>query len=71
MLILLDEELTSISGKELLARIKEIRNFNTPVILLTKDNNYEYNVNNKTTAVGLGIKPERVMQISVYRAAIN
>ena len=42
-LILLDEELTSISGKELLIKIKEIRNFNTPVILLTKDNNYEYN----------------------------
>ena len=42
-LILLDEELTSISGKELLLKIKEIRNFNTPVILLTKDNNYEYN----------------------------
>ena len=41
--ILLDEELTSISGKELLTKIKEIRNFNTPVILLTKDNNYEYN----------------------------
>lgn len=42
-LILLDEELTSISGSELLERIKAIRNFNTPVILLTKDNNYEYN----------------------------
>ena len=42
-LILLDEELSSISGKELLEKIKEIRNFNTPVILLTKDNNYEYN----------------------------
>ena len=24
-------------------KIKEIRNFNTPVILLTKDNSYEYN----------------------------
>ena len=42
-LILLDEKLTSISGKDLLLRIKEIRNFKTPVILLTKDNNYEYN----------------------------
>ena len=42
-LILLDEELTQISGSELLQKIKEIRNFDTPVILLTKDNNYEYN----------------------------
>jgi len=42
-LILLDEELTQISGGELLQKIKEIRNFDTPVILLTKDNNYEYN----------------------------
>ena len=42
-IILLDEELSSISGQELLKQIIEIRNFNTPVILLTKDNNYEYN----------------------------
>lgn len=42
-LILLDEELSQISGMELIKKIKEIRNFNTPVILLTKDNRYEYN----------------------------
>lgn len=42
-LILLDEELSQISGLELMQKIKEIRNFNTPVILLTKDNSYEYN----------------------------
>lgn len=42
-LILLDEELTQITGTELLNKIKEIRNFDVPVILLTKDNNYEYN----------------------------
>ena len=41
--ILLDEELSQISGSELLKKLKEIRNFNIPVILLTKDNNYEYN----------------------------
>ena len=41
--ILLDEALTQISGAELMQKIKEIRNFNTPVILLTKDNSYEYN----------------------------
>ena len=42
-LILLDEELSQISGMELIGKIKEIRNFDVPVILLTKDNNYEYN----------------------------
>lgn len=42
-LILLDEELSQISGLELMKKIKEIRNFNIPVILLTKDNSYEYN----------------------------
>ena len=42
-LILLDEALTQISGAELMQKIKEIRNFKTPVILLTKDNSYEYN----------------------------
>ena len=42
-LILLDEDLSQISGLELMAKIKEIRNFKTPVILLTKDNSYEYN----------------------------
>ena len=26
-----------------MSKIKEIRNFNNPVILLTKDNSYEYN----------------------------
>ena len=42
-LILLDEELSQITGIELMGKIKEIRNFKTPVILLTKDNSYEYN----------------------------
>ena len=41
-LILIDEELSQITGAELLKKLKEIRNFNIPVILLTKDNNYEY-----------------------------
>lgn len=42
-LVLLDEDLSQITGIELMSRIKEIRNFKTPVILLTKDNSYEYN----------------------------
>lgn len=42
-LILLDEELSQITANELIVKIKEIRNFETPVILLTKDNSYEYN----------------------------
>ena len=42
-LILLDEELSQISANELIVKIKEIRNFETPVVLLTKDNSYDYN----------------------------
>ena len=42
-LILLDEELSQITANELIVKIKEIRNFKTPVVLLTKDNSYEYN----------------------------
>ena len=42
-LILLDEELSGISASELIIKLKAIRNFNTPVVLLTKDNSYEYN----------------------------
>jgi hypothetical protein len=41
--ILLDEQLSQISATELIKKIKNIRNFDIPVILLTKDNNYEYN----------------------------
>ena len=42
-LILLDEELNTISGYEMLKNLQGIRNFNIPVILLSKDNKYEYN----------------------------
>ena len=42
-LILIDEELNMMTGEELLKYLKEIRNFNVPVILLSKDNKYEYN----------------------------
>lgn len=41
--ILLDENLSQITGVELLKKFKELRNFNMPVILLTKDSSYEYN----------------------------
>ena len=42
-LVLLDEELEEMTGIDLMKKIKEVRNFNTPVIFLTKDNSYEYN----------------------------
>ena len=42
-LILLDEDLSMMTGVELLNYLKKIRNFNIPVILLSKNNKYEYN----------------------------
>ena len=42
-LIMIDEALSQISGIELMEKVNEIRNFNAPVVLLTKDNSYEYN----------------------------
>jgi len=42
-IILLDEQLSQISAMELIKKIKGIKNFNIPVLLLTKDNSYEYN----------------------------
>ena len=42
-LILLDEEMTPLDGKAVMKKLGEIRNFNTNVILLTKNNDYEYN----------------------------
>ena len=41
-MILLDEELSQITANELILKIKEIRNFDTPILLLTKDNSHEY-----------------------------
>ena len=42
-IILLDEQLSQISSTELIKKIKNIRNFDIPVVLLTNDNSYEYN----------------------------
>lgn len=39
---LLDEEMTLLDGYEVMKKFKEINNFNTKVILLTKTNKYEY-----------------------------
>ena len=56
--ILLDEELSQIKGYELLIKLKEIRSFNIPVILLSKDNSYEYNEEYKKLGFsGILIKP--------------
>ncbi len=41
-LIMLDETMSPINGFEVMRKLKEIRNFNTNVILLTRDNKYEY-----------------------------
>lgn len=42
-LILLDEEMEPLDGKTVMKKFNDIKNFNTKVILLTKDNEYEYN----------------------------
>ena len=75
-LILLDEELSQISGIELMNKIKEIRNFKTPVILLTKDNSYEYNEEYiKNGFAGYIIKPLKketfISKINEYVKKIN
>ena len=41
-LILLDEEMPYIDGEDVMQKLKEIKGFNTKVILLTKNNNIEY-----------------------------
>ena len=41
-LILLDEEMPYMNGEEVMQKLKEIKGFNTKVILLTKNNNIEY-----------------------------
>ena len=57
-LILLDEELSQITANELIVKLKEIRNFKTPVVLLTKDNSYEYNEEYlKQGFIGYMLKP--------------
>lgn len=50
-IILLDEQLSQITAHELMKKIKAIRNFNTPVIILTKDNSYEYNDEYKQSGI--------------------
>ena len=42
-LILLDEVMDPLDGKTIMKKFKDIRNFNTTVILLTRNNEYEYN----------------------------
>ena len=42
-LILLDEVMDPLDGKTVMKKFKDIRNFNTTVILLTRNNEYEYN----------------------------
>ena len=42
-LILLDEQMQPLDGITVMKKLKDIRNFNTDVVLLTRNNNYEYN----------------------------
>lgn len=42
-LILIDEKMEPISGLELMSKLKDIKNFNIKTILMTRNNDYEYN----------------------------
>ena len=42
-LILLDEEMKPLDGITVMKKLKEIKTFNIEVVLLTRNNNYEYN----------------------------
>ena len=42
-MILLDEDMEPLDGITVMRKLKEIRTFNTKTILLTKNNDYEYN----------------------------
>ena len=42
-LILLDEDMHPLNGIEVMNKFMEIKNFNIDVVLLTRNNNYEYN----------------------------
>ena len=42
-LILLDEDMYPLNGIEVMKKFMEIKNFNIDVVLLTRNNNYEYN----------------------------
>ena len=52
-LILLDEELEPQNGHIIMRKLLEIRNFNIKVILLTKDNKYDYGLKGKVIYIGL------------------
>ena len=41
-LILIDEEMPKLSGYDTMKKLKEIHNFNIPVVLLTKNSNLEF-----------------------------
>ena len=75
-LILLDEELSQITANELIVKIKAIRNFDVPVVLLTKDNSYEYNEEYiKNGFAGYILKPLKketfISKINEYVKKIN
>ena len=42
-LILLDEDMKPLDGITVMKKLKSIRSFNTKVLLLTRNNDYEYN----------------------------
>ena len=66
-LIFIDETVGVMSSKEVMVKLKEIKNFNIPVILLTKDTNIEYSneyqIDGFTTYLIKPIKKEQLIEI--------
>lgn len=57
-LILIDEEMPKLSGYDVMKKLKDIHNFNTPVVLLSKNSNLEFSeIHIKHGFVDLLIKP--------------
>ena len=66
-LIFIDETVGVMTAKEVIVKLKEIKNFNIPVILLTKDTNIEYSseyqTDGFTTYLIKPIKKEQLIEI--------
>lgn len=72
-LILIDEEMPKLSGYDIIKKLKEINNFNTPVVLLTKNSNLEFSeVHLKYGFSDLLVKPATKTTLTkIYEKHLN